>query len=134
MAMHRRSHFAQLMSAITMLAGMLLLTACQPVRPVAELTPAAIVAPTLSADEEAMAKAVTLFVAEQLDIAVEQLHVRSVEAMQWPDASLGCPQPDMIYAAVITPGYRVTVMDASKTHIVHTDVHIDGEKIICVQE
>jgi len=33
--------------------------------------------------------------------------VVSAEAVEWPDSSLGCPQPDMMYLQVITPGYQV---------------------------
>jgi hypothetical protein len=29
------------------------------------------------------------------------------EAVEWPDGSLGCPQPDMLYPQVITPGYQI---------------------------
>jgi hypothetical protein len=44
--------------------------------------------------------------------ARDGLHILAVEAVNWPDAALGCPQPDMIYAAVITPGYRVVIATA----------------------
>jgi hypothetical protein len=30
-------------------------------------------------------------------------------AVDWPDSSLGCPQPDMMYLQVITPGYQVVL-------------------------
>lgn len=33
--------------------------------------------------------------------------VVSAAAVDWPDSSLGCPQPDMMYLQVITPGYQV---------------------------
>lgn len=112
----------------------LALAACQPVRPVTELTPAPVDAPLLSAEEQAIADAALQFVAGQLGIEGETLRIRSVQAVQWPDASLGCPQPDMVYAAVITPGYLVTVEHASKLYAVHTDSGIDGVKIICSQE
>jgi hypothetical protein len=58
----------------------------------------------------------------------------SVEAVNWPDAALGCPQPDMIYAAVITPGYRVVLETADARFVVHTDSRIGGEQIICPEE
>ena len=32
--------------------------------------------------------------------------------MTWSDASLGCPQPDMGYAQVVTPGYLVLFRDS----------------------
>ncbi|MFO7631786.1 MAG: hypothetical protein R6W76_04550 [Caldilinea sp.] len=115
-------------------SAVLLLAACQPVRPVTELTPAPVDALQLSAAEHAMADASIEFVAETLDVASESLRVQSVEAMQWPDASIGCPQPEMIYAAVITPGYKITLVSEAETYAVHTDSRTDGEKIICTQE
>lgn len=119
---------------IALVAALLMLAACQPVRPVTQLTPVSIDAPALSGEEQGIADAVLQFVAGQINVAPEMLRVQSVEAMQWPDASLGCPQPDMIYAAVVTPGYLVTVEHGDETYAVHTDSRIDGEKIICLPE
>ncbi|MBL8200194.1 MAG: hypothetical protein JNK40_04405 [Chromatiales bacterium] len=48
-------------------------------------------------------------VAEALGIAPAGSRVISSEARDFPDASLGCPQPGMAYAQVITPGHRVLV-------------------------
>lgn len=48
-------------------------------------------------------------VAEALGTAPEGGRVISTEARDFPDASLGCPQPGMAYAQVITPGYVVLV-------------------------
>ena len=31
------------------------------------------------------------------------------EAVEWPDGSLGCPQPDMMYTQAIVPGYWVVL-------------------------
>ncbi len=44
-----------------------------------------------------------------------------VEAVTWGDTSLGCPQPGMMYAQVMTPGWRVTVEHAreGKRYDVH---------------
>ena len=56
-----------------------------------------------------------------------------IEAIEWPDSALGCPQPDMVYAAVITPGYQVTITAQGTTYLVHTDSLSEGEKIICTQ-
>lgn len=74
------------------------------------------------------------FATTTLGAARDGLHILAVEAVNWPDAALGCPQPDMIYAAVITPGYRVVIATADAPIIVHTDSRIDGEKIICPEE
>lgn len=47
--------------------------------------------------------------AARLDIPTDQVTVVSVEFVQWRDSSLGCPQPGMVYAQVITPGYRIVL-------------------------
>jgi hypothetical protein len=39
----------------------------------------------------------------------DEAEVQSVQQVDWPDASLGCPEPDRMYAQVITPGYRVVL-------------------------
>lgn len=35
------------------------------------------------------------------------VQVVATQDVQWPDGSLGCPQPGMFYNQMITPGYRV---------------------------
>ena len=49
-----------------------------------------------------------------------QIALLSVEAVEWRDSSLGCPQPGMMYAQVITPGYRVVLGVGSQTYEYHT--------------
>jgi hypothetical protein len=45
-----------------------------------------------------------------------------LEAVDWPDSSLGCPEDGMFYAQVITPGYRIVVdVDGERT-VIHTDL------------
>ena len=44
----------------------------------------------------------------------------SVEAVQWPDTSLGCPQPDMMYAQVVTPGYLIILEAGGQTYEYHS--------------
>lgn len=46
-----------------------------------------------------------------------------LEAVEFRDASLGCPQPGMAYAQVITPGYRVW-LDANGRRF---DVRVAGD-------
>ncbi len=119
------------------LAAALFAAACTPVQaPPAELpvtqAPVEAAAP-MSPDQQAMADATMTWVADQLGVAADDITVVSVEPVEWPDSSLGCPQPDMIYAAVITPGYQVTVEAQGTTYAVHTDSRPEGEKIICTQ-
>jgi hypothetical protein len=45
----------------------------------------------------------------------------AVEVADWPDTSLGCPQPDMMYAQVITPGFRIVLSHADEAYVYHSD-------------
>jgi hypothetical protein len=63
----------------------------------------------------------TAAIAEDLGVPAESVQVVSMEPRNWPDTSLGCPQPDMLYAQVVTPGYLV-LLDVSGERIeYHTD-------------
>jgi hypothetical protein len=42
-------------------------------------------------------------------LAPDALKVLSAEAVTWPDGSLGCPQPGMMYTQALVPGYRVRI-------------------------
>jgi len=57
----------------------------------------------------------------RLGLSVSEISLISVEAVDWPDTSLGCPQPGMAYAQVITPGYRVVLGAPGETYEYHTD-------------
>jgi hypothetical protein len=57
--------------------------------------------------------------AARLQVSVDALQLDKAEAVNWPDTSLGCPEKGMMYAQVITPGYRVVLKHAGKPHAVH---------------
>jgi hypothetical protein len=57
--------------------------------------------------------------AGKLGVAVEAVQLDKAEAVDWADASLGCPEPGMMYAQVITPGHKVSLKVDGKTHVVH---------------
>ena len=88
-------------------------------------------ASALSADEQLVATAAAEQVAQTANVAVGDVRLISMEAVEWPDASLGCPQPDMMYAQVITPGYRL-IFDAGGQNVeVHTDMQQSPQIVIC---
>ncbi len=68
-----------------------------------------------------VAAAAATYLAAELDIPLEEVTILSSEAVEWPDASLGCPQPGMMYAQIITPGYRLLLQAQGKEYHVHTD-------------
>lgn len=60
-------------------------------------------------------------VATQMDISTEAMEVVATAAVEWSDASLGCPDPGKLYAQVITPGYRIILEVEGREIEVHTD-------------
>jgi hypothetical protein len=60
--------------------------------------------------------------AGRLGIAADAIQVQSAEAVEWPDASLGCPEPGMMYAQVITPGYRIVLEAGGQLYEYHSSL------------
>lgn len=75
-------------------------------------------APASLASIEDMASS---FLAGKLGVAPAELTFVRAEPTDWADASLGCPQPDVAYAQVITPGYKLTFDRDSAAYVVHTN-------------
>jgi len=67
--------------------------------------------------------------AARLNIAEDAVRVASLRPSTWPDASLGCPKPDTMYAQVVTPGFTIELEADGKTYRYHSDyqrvVHCD---------
>jgi hypothetical protein len=59
--------------------------------------------------------------ASHLGVSRDELRMDRIEAQQWPDSSLGCPQPGQQYLQVITPGYLVVISSGSRQLEYHTD-------------
>jgi hypothetical protein len=47
--------------------------------------------------------------AAQTGLLREALEVISADRVIWPDGSMGCPKPDVVYTQSTVPGYRVQV-------------------------
>jgi hypothetical protein len=70
-------------------------------------------------------------VAEQTGAAPEQIRILSVDAVDFSDSSLGCPEPGMAYMQVITPGHQVRAEHEGDIY----DVRIAGGRaLICDSE
>jgi len=59
--------------------------------------------------------------ARKAGVSPDQVTVVSVKAVQWPDSSLGCPQPGFMYSQVVTPGYLIVLSAGGKTYEYHSD-------------
>ena len=59
--------------------------------------------------------------AAHLGISRDELSVDRVDDQQWPDSSLGCPQPGQLYSQIVTPGFLIVVSAGNKQLEYHTD-------------
>jgi hypothetical protein len=70
-----------------------------------------------------------MHLAEYLGIDPGLIVEKDVKVVEWPDASLGCPQSGMMYAQVITPGYKIMFEIGGIKYTYHTDMH--GFVVLC---
>lgn len=69
---------------------------------------------------------------ERLGLAdAEAVVVRSAEAVDWPDVSLGCPDPGKTYAQVIKSGYLVVLAVDGTAYEYHTN---EGSRAVLCQD
>jgi hypothetical protein len=61
------------------------------------------------------------WLADQTPAGTSDVSVIAFEHAEWPDACLGLAEPDEACAAVITPGWRITLRIGSEDHVLHTD-------------
>ena len=58
---------------------------------------------------------------QRLGVLEEEIQFVSVEAVEWSDSSLGCPQEGMAYAQVMTPGYEIILQANGEEYRYHSD-------------
>jgi hypothetical protein len=52
-----------------------------------------------------------------------EIDIVSVQPVEWSDAGLDCPDPEMDYAPVVTPGFVIVLEAAGRTFEYHSDDH-----------
>lgn len=57
--------------------------------------------------------------ATRAGVAVSAVEIKSAQGVTWPDASLGCPRPGMLYPQVLVPGWHVLIVAGGKTYAYH---------------
>ncbi len=143
-------------SAFALLCSALLITACvavpasdanQTLPPSADQTVSPTDEPTaeaaddmddstsnLSADEQQLVERAQEVVATETGAATAELSLVAIEAMEWRDGGLGCPEPGAMYMQAITPGYQITLADGSgTTYDVRTESAPTGTVRLCTQ-
>lgn len=66
--------------------------------------------------------------------AAEEIKVVSTEEVEWSDSSLGCPEPDGMYAQVITPGYLIVLESGANAYEYHSGTDPEGPLVQCTQD
>lgn len=46
--------------------------------------------------------------------------VIAAESVTWPDGSIGCPRPGMMYTQALVPGYRIVLKLGDKEYLYHS--------------
>jgi len=75
---------------------------------------------SVSTGEKALAAAIA-DLARQTGLPGGDIHLASIEATNWNDSSLGCPQEGFMYAQVITPGYLIMLEAQGQQYEYHAD-------------
>jgi hypothetical protein len=57
--------------------------------------------------------------ATRLSVDSSAIQVQSAVLKEWPDSSLGCPQPGMQYAQVQTDGSQIVLLAGGKQYRYH---------------
>ncbi len=89
-------------------------------------------APGVRHPGERAIKAAQQALAARLSVSVDAITVEGVEEVDWPDSSLGCPDPEMMYLQVVTPGYRIVLSVEGTEYTVHSDR--DEQVILCGED
>lgn len=59
--------------------------------------------------------------AARIGASPEDIRLLELSEVEWRDTSLGCPQPGMMYAQVITPGYLMVLEAQGQGYEYHAD-------------
>jgi hypothetical protein len=63
---------------------------------------------------------------QRLGVPVDAVSVEDIREAEFPDASLGAPEPDEVYAQVLTPGYVIELAAGGDTH----EYHASDERLV----
>lgn len=85
----------------------------------------------LSAPEQMLADLATNDLAAELGVSPDEIKVTTVQAVDFPDSSLGCPEEGMMYAQVITPGYALMLEVDGTVYEYHGTDKADGHVVRC---
>jgi hypothetical protein len=74
----------------------------------------------LAPETNSIVQAAIQDLAQRLGVAAGEITVISVEEVNWPDTSLGLPEPGKMYAQVIIPGARIRLAHSGTVYEYHS--------------
>lgn len=72
-----------------------------------------------------------LYLAKQLDIPSNKIHVQSNEQIDWPDSCLGVVSEEIVCVPVLTPGFLIQLEALGVIYEFHADIY--GSRLIPIQ-
>jgi hypothetical protein len=66
--------------------------------------------------------------ASRTGVPAQSWQISELRAVDWPDASLGCPERGVMYIQVITPGYAFKLTAQNRTLSYHSGA---GRVVLC---
>jgi hypothetical protein len=100
-----------------------------PAEPQGSLPPVKVGAP--SPDGQKMALLSQSDLSKRLNVSVDAIVIKMVQPVVWPDASLGCPQPDTVYVQMLTNGFIVALEADGQKYLYNTD---ESETVVYCKE
>ena len=85
--------------------------------------------PNIPAELQPMAEKAAGIAASTFHVKPEEVTVQTIQAVKWPDSSLGCPEEGMMYTQKETSGYLATVEVGGAAHAVH--MNEKGQGLVC---
>ncbi len=67
--------------------------------------------------------------AKRSGLAAGQMQVLAAESVTWPDGSLGCPRPGLLYTQALVPGYQVKLQIGGQVWDYHASER--GGLVLC---
>jgi hypothetical protein len=76
--------------------------------------------PSVPENAEMVVSIAESHLAQELGIDMGEIEIFSLVEVEWFDASLGCPEPGMAYAQVVTPGFELVFMVDNQLYLYGT--------------
>lgn len=106
-------------SAVTPTATVILMPTSTPADAEPPRSPAQVDIPVVPPELGPVVTEVAADLAQRLAVPQEAITVVRAEAVVWPDAGLGCPQPGMAYAQVLVEGLQVVLEVDGQAYAYH---------------